>query len=81
MTEIELIDDLQTDNQHLYFLLGALTDAFEQLPEFSQAQMLKALRDKQSRVTGDKAHKLAAFIESLTCNDSGTDSTRGGQIR
>lgn len=59
--------DLEHDNQHLYYVLGALTDAIDTLPELHRHQVIKILKEK-AESAGDSADILRTLIEAMeTC--------------
>ena len=59
------IADLEHDIRHLYFLLGALTDAIAQLPELQQKQIIDALQAKAAHGPEDMRDTLHTLIESM----------------
>lgn len=56
--------DLEHDNQHLYYLLGALTDAIDTLPELHRHQVIKVLKQKAENA-GDSADIIHTLVEAL----------------
>lgn len=66
------IADLETDNQNLYFIIGALTDVVEELSPIARAQYIKLLKTKAKSVTGDYATLLDRLAESF--DSPSTDS-------
>ena len=59
------VKDLVHDNRHLYFVLGCLTDAIEQLPELHQKAVLNTLNAKTKTAPDECVDTLYTLIESL----------------
>lgn len=59
------LNNLRDDNAQLYFLLGALTDAIEQLPADGYQQILATLQRKAQNTDGACRDSLDTLIEAL----------------
>lgn len=64
-TASERIADLEHDNAQLYMLLGALTDAVEQLGPIGQQQIKKILISKRDNASPEHHDALATLIEAM----------------
>lgn len=64
-TPIERVADLQHDNSHLYFLLGALTDAYSDLNEVAKREFMNSLENKLKSADPDCADTLSTLMEAM----------------
>ena len=64
-TPKERIADLNHDNSHLYFLLGALTDAYSDLNEIAKHEFMKSLEKKLEAADPDCADTLSTLMEAM----------------
>jgi len=78
MNSTKHIDALAADNKNLYFLLGALTDAFEKLPELSRAHFLRSLRQKVPKADVEQRYMLDTLIEALETQPRGSSGSSTG---
>lgn len=54
------------DDSDLFFLLGALTDAYSQLNDLAKKEYITSLQRKQETADNYYAQKLQSLINSLT---------------
>lgn len=74
-TPSQRIADLQQDNEQLYFLMGAISDAVENLGPLPKQQFINTLAAKADRCEPDQAALLWGVIEGLGApNTSGRSS-------
>lgn len=59
------VSDLQEDNSKLYFILGALTDAFDDLNELAKAEFLKSLESKCLTAEPEYKDALLTLMEAM----------------
>ena len=64
-TPKERIADLAHDNSHLYFVLGALTDAYNDLNEVAKREFMKSLEKKLETADPDCADTLSTLMEAM----------------
>ena len=64
-TAAERVSDLNHDNSHLYFLLGALTDAYKDLNDIAKREFMKSLEAKLETVDPDCADTLSTLMEAM----------------
>lgn len=64
-TNADRVVDLVHDNSHLYFLLGALTDAYSDLNEVAKHEFMKSLKRKLEAADPDLADTLSTLIEAM----------------
>ena len=64
-TPTERIADLDHDNSHLYFLLGALTDAYNDLNEVAKREFMNSLEAKLKTADPDCADTLSTLMEAM----------------
>jgi len=64
-TPTERVIDLQHDNSHLYFLLGCLTDAYNDLNEVAKREFMKSLERKLESADADCADTLSTLMEAM----------------
>lgn len=57
--------DLQHDNRHLYFVIGALTNAIDQLPQLHRQKILNDLQAKADTAPDDLRDTLHTLLESM----------------
>ena len=67
-TPKERIADLNHDNSHLYFLLGVLTDAYNDLNEVAKREFMKSLENKLETTDPDCADTLSTLMEAMERN-------------
>jgi len=61
----ERIADLDHDNSHLYFLLGALTDAYNDLNEVAKREFMNSLEKKLKTADPECADTLSTLMEAM----------------
>jgi len=59
------IVDLQHDNSHLYFLLGCLTDAYNDLNEVAKREFMNSLENKLKSADPECADTLSTLMEAM----------------
>jgi len=67
-TTTERVVDLTHDNSHLYFLLGALSDAYGQMNDVAKREFMNALKKKLAaakEADPECADTLETFIDAL----------------
>ena len=64
-TPTDRVIDLQHDNSHLYFLLGALTDAYNDLNEVAKREFMQSLEKKLKTADLDCADTLSTLMEAM----------------
>jgi len=64
-TNADRVVDLAHDNSHLYFLIGALTDAYSDLNEIAKREFMKSLERKLEAADPDCAETLSTLIEAM----------------
>lgn len=64
-TPIQRVADLQHDNSHLYFLLGCLTDAYNDLNEVAKREFMNSLERKLEAADPECADTLSTLMEAM----------------
>jgi len=67
-TAKDRIDELDHDNSHLYFLLGALSDAYSQMNEIAKREFMNVLEKKleNAKTTEPEcAETLETFMDAM----------------
>ena len=64
-TPEDRIIDLQHDNSQLYFVLGALTDAYNDLNEIAKREFMKSLEKKLETADPDCVDTLSTLMEAM----------------
>lgn len=59
------MNKLKHDNEQLYFLIGALTDAIAQLPQATQQYLIEVLYKKYENAGDEHRDTLGNLIEAL----------------
>lgn len=64
-TNEQKINDLEHDTEHLYFLIGALTDCIANLPNDCRENFIAAIQEKANKTKSESREILITMIEAI----------------